>query len=312
VRTDSALVSIIMPAFNAERYIEESIKSALAQSYPNFELIIINDGSTDRTLEVIERIEDSRIRVIHQPNAGVATARNSGIKKSRGEFIAFLDSDDLWHPLKIQKQVEALTSFPDVGLSYTDTYLFRDKQSNCFYRPYTELNNLSNIYLRLLTHNFIHTLTVMVRANLLYAMDSPEFDPNLFGTEDWDFWIRLVQETKVLHIQEKLAYYRIHSQGISKNFLRHHAEEFKVLEKHIFGGNNLPEHVIKLAYYRWEQEHLKYLIKSGDYTNSLKKLRYLIDKFGFYYTVKKFVFTLALYSKYVILRPFQVNSIVAP
>lgn len=103
------LVSIIMPAYNVDEYIEESIRSIQAQTYPNWELIVVNDGSTDTTQAVVERLasQDSRIRLVTQPNGGVSRARNRGLELARGEYISFLDGDDLWEPTFLRELIDA-------------------------------------------------------------------------------------------------------------------------------------------------------------------------------------------------------------
>ena len=115
------MISIIIPAYNAEKYLESTIQSVINQTYTDWELIIINDGSNDGTLELISNFKDrdSRIKVFSYENAGVAHSRNRGIAKARGEYIAFLDADDLWTPNKLEMQLEALQNNLDVGVAYS-------------------------------------------------------------------------------------------------------------------------------------------------------------------------------------------------
>lgn len=112
------LVSVVMPVFNAETFVADSIASVLVQTYRRFELIIVDDGSTDRSAAIINGITDGRIQYHHQQNGGVSKARNRGVQQSQGELIAFLDSDDLWVPEKLAKQVAYLQSHEDVGVVY--------------------------------------------------------------------------------------------------------------------------------------------------------------------------------------------------
>ena len=146
LKDKAPLVSIIMPAFNAAYFIQESIQSVLAQSFSDFELIVINDGSTDDTSALVQNVKDPRIILIEQENAGVAAARNNGIEVSRGKFIAFLDSDDLWSKTKIEKQVNLLTSNPEIGLTYSDIFCFEKSLKDSYYvPPYKEQKKIENI-----------------------------------------------------------------------------------------------------------------------------------------------------------------------
>lgn len=283
------LVSIIMPAYNAAKFIEESIYSALSQSYSNFELIIVNDGSTDDTSAKVRAIEDYRIKLIEQSNAGVSTARNAGIKIARGEFIAFLDSDDLWMDIKLEKQVKVFLSYDDVGLVFSETYCFSDKLSNSYYLPYREPTGIADVYQRLLTHDFIPTLTVMLRKKVLDIVSPSGFDCDLFGTEDWDLWIKLAKNSTVYHIEEVLAYYRIHGAGISKNFDRHHNEELKVLRKHVLGNDSVSTDICKLAFFIWEKKHLIHLLKSKMYFGFLSKSISIFWRFGIVFSIRQMV-----------------------
>ncbi len=120
------LVSVIVPAYNAARFLPESIPSVLAQTWTDFELIVVNDGSTDDTVACVEAFTDPRIRLVSQANRGLAGARNGGIRAARGSFIALLDADDLWHPEKLARHVAHLQSRPGVGVSYSASAFMDD------------------------------------------------------------------------------------------------------------------------------------------------------------------------------------------
>src|SRR5437868_3696326 len=122
MRGNSApLVSVLVPAYNAEATLAESLRSALASSYSNLEVVLVDDGSTDATIAVAEAFarDDGRVRLFRQPHGGVSAALNFGFDQIRGDLVARLDSDDLWHPTKLEKQVELMTADPAVGLTYT-------------------------------------------------------------------------------------------------------------------------------------------------------------------------------------------------
>ncbi len=115
-------ISIITPAYNAERTILETIESVQNQTFSNFELIVINDGSKDRTLDLLQTIKDERLKIFSYENGGVAIARNRGLSHATGDFIAFIDADDLWTPDKLELQLAALQKHPEAGVAYSWTY----------------------------------------------------------------------------------------------------------------------------------------------------------------------------------------------
>ena len=117
--------SVIMPLYNKERYVKKAIESVIAQTYRDFELIIIDDGSTDNSLEVVRglKIEDRRLKILTQSNSGVAVARNNGVAASKGEYLCFLDADDWWEPMFLEEMDRLITEYPDAGL-YATNYVY--------------------------------------------------------------------------------------------------------------------------------------------------------------------------------------------
>ncbi|MEO1186284.1 MAG: glycosyltransferase family 2 protein, partial [Cyanobacteria bacterium J06636_27] len=111
-------VSVIIPVYNAEKYIAATVQSVLSQTYKNFEIIIVDDGTPDNSVKICQKFNDSRIRIIHQANRGLPGARNTGIRHAQGDYLAFLDADDIWLPEKLEKHVEHLNSSPTVGISF--------------------------------------------------------------------------------------------------------------------------------------------------------------------------------------------------
>jgi glycosyltransferase involved in cell wall biosynthesis len=202
------LVSVIIPAFNAERFIGETIASALSQTYQAIEIIVIDDGSTDDTATLVRRLQsqDSRLFLYQQENRGAADARNSGIARAVGQLIAFLDADDLWHPTKIAKQVSVFQRDPDVGLVYTwcrmiDTEGIIDGVTGAAHTV------KGHVFNRLLVENFVANGSVaMVRRNCLPS--PPPFDPELRGNEDSHFYLRVAARHKIDYVPEYLVGYR--------------------------------------------------------------------------------------------------------
>ena len=119
----TAKISVVMPIYNVELFVAESVQSVLTQSFTDFELICVDDGGTDRSMEIVRNFDDDRIRIVSQANRGLAGARNTGIANARGDFIALLDSDDVWHRDKLQLHYIHLTANPEVGVSYAGSRL---------------------------------------------------------------------------------------------------------------------------------------------------------------------------------------------
>lgn len=161
------LISIIMPAYNAEKYITESVDTVINQTYKNWELIIINDGSTDDT-EAIARqytLTDSRIKLINQENKKLSAARNIGIKAAVGDWVAFLDADDLWVADKLKKQIALINTKPDIGLVFSDGYIFNDGDLNTDF-PYGAASGYFTgveMYKLLYQGNYVPILSVLVK-----------------------------------------------------------------------------------------------------------------------------------------------------
>lgn len=225
---DKPLVSIIMPAYNAEQTISESIESVLKQTYQNWELLVVNDGSTDNTSNIVNFFNDARIILIEQVNGGVANARNNALKSANGKYIAFLDSDDLWLEEKLERQIKKLLETNSV-MVHSKTLCFGSnpvKTTDCM--VHVELNFEDKE--KILIYNFISILTVVVAKSVIDEIGY--FDEELKGTEDWDMWIRILQKYNIVYIDDFLTKYRVSSSGLSGNLQKHFIEEQKVWDKH--------------------------------------------------------------------------------
>ena len=223
------LVTVIMPVYNGARYVSEAIESILFQTYQNFELIIVNDGSNDDSKAVITPyLKDLRIRYFEQCNAGVAAARNAAIKESQGEFIGFLDQDDLWLPEKLETQLQYFKKYQDISLIYSDYIIFSQlENSQSFLSDIASfdpsLSDLKSIFIR----NRIGVLTVLVKKQCI--IDSGLLDTQLQGTDDYELWLRLAPDFKFLYIPLALATYRWHGENASNNELLMMIEETKAI-----------------------------------------------------------------------------------
>ncbi|MBD2305937.1 glycosyltransferase [Chroococcidiopsis sp. FACHB-1243] len=198
-------ISVIVPAYNSQNTILETIASIQKQTFTDFELIVIDDGSSDRTLELIQTVRDPRIQVASYENGGVSVARNRGISLSTGEYITFIDADDLWTPDKLELQLAALQQHPAAGVAYSWT-CFMDRQGKFFHddRPiYFE----GNVYAELLKTNFLLSgSNPLIRRTAL--ADVGEFDPSLTHAEEWDLYLRLAAKYDFVVVPKTQIFYR--------------------------------------------------------------------------------------------------------
>jgi glycosyltransferase involved in cell wall biosynthesis len=204
-------VTVFMPVYNGQAYIKLAIESILNQSFQDFELVIINDGSTDGSVKIVEEFDDSRIRLIHnKENKGLVFTRNRGFEEAKGEYFAILDCDDWAYPQRLEKQVNFLNQNPDFGLVGTSVELIdaNDKITGAW--NYTLKPEL--IPPTLLFHNYFAQSSIMLRLSIEDLNYRTEFPP----VEDYDLWYRIAQKHKVWTLPEVLVKYRIHDQNISK------------------------------------------------------------------------------------------------
>lgn len=211
-----------MPAYNAEKYIDEAIDSVISQTFANWELIIVNDGSTDDTQKIVEAYvsSDTRIKLINQENKRLGAARNEGIKNANGEWVAFLDADDLWINTKLEKQLAAAAEQPDAGVIFTGGFTFYDDDLKTA-KPYgavTGYYSPAAAYKLEYTGNYIPVLSVMVKKTHVDNTGLQDESPAIYGCEDWDYWLRLaIQGVAFYGMEEKLFYYRKHASNMSND-----------------------------------------------------------------------------------------------
>lgn len=262
------LVSVIIPVYKAEQYIAETVQCVLDQTHSNFELILVDDGSPDRSVEICQQFDDARLKIIRQENKGANAARNEGIRQSQGEYIAFLDSDDLWLPEKLAAHVEHLERSPSVGISYSCS-AFIDEDGNRI--GIYQMPKLTDINIRdILCRNPISNgSTAVIRQPVFEAIEfednlygKPEqyyWDERLQGSQDLDCWFRIALQTdwQMEGIPEVLTLYRVNSQGLSANLHKKQQSWEQVLEK---TRDYAPEVVAQ-----WENParayHLRYLAR---------------------------------------------------
>lgn len=200
-------VSVIIPVFNGEKYIGEALRSVYSQDYANLEVVVVNDGSTDGSLqEIMPFREHSNFIYLEHPNRGLAATRNKGLTRATGEFVAFLDADDVWLPQKIRLQVEYLTSHPKVALVHSDYSAIDAKGSpTSLYRsPRWPTNVEGRCFKDLIIRNRIGLLTVMVKKACLDRVGG--FNEKIPFTDDYEMWLRLAWYYPFGYLPERLAY----------------------------------------------------------------------------------------------------------
>lgn len=217
------LVSVVIPAFNAERYIRKTLDSVIQQTYKNLEIIVVDDGSSDRTADIVSTYQkqDSRLLLLQQPNSGVAAARNTAIRFSNGEFVAPIDADDIWYPYHLEKQVRRLALSPaQVGLVYSWSVDIdiTGKQTGGFRASQIE----GNVFATLISHNFIgNASATMVRLSCfkkvgLYDTSLRKSDAQ--GCEDWDLYLRIAEAFEFRSVSAYTVGYRKYNESMSRDY----------------------------------------------------------------------------------------------
>jgi len=214
---DGPLVSIIIPAYNVANYIKESIQSVLVQTYRNFEIIVVNDGSTDQTSQILSDIDS--IQLFNTPNRGAASARNFGISKARGEYIAFLDADDIWLPEKLEKQLKLFQNNDQLGLVFTETIGFDEEG---FREPLFSKTKLleGDVVKNIFLMSNVATPSVMLRSKVLSTVGV--FEEGLIVAEDDNLWMRIADKYPIALVDEVLVYCRFRTGSLTStpgNFL---------------------------------------------------------------------------------------------
>lgn len=287
------MVSVIMPAYNAEKYIAESIRSVLNQTYRDYEIIVVDDGSTDNTRRLVEE-KFPQVRYFLTKNQGAARARNHGIRMARGDLVAFLDSDDLWLPEKLARQVELFEADKETMMVFTEELVFGSddhKESGlCKRERLMKGDIVKNIFL----NSDITTSTVMVRSEVFREIGC--FDENVFVAEDDNLWMRIAHRYKVALLDEVLVHYRWVEGSLShrmENLFKGVLGHIEWIETHYEDlKNHLGQAVLdrkrsdiysSYGYYLFSigkyRESRRYYWKSLSYNMNIRKLIYIAASF---------------------------------
>lgn len=220
-------VSVIIPVYNAEKFIKKTIESVLNQTYKDYEIIIIDDGSTDNSKKILDEFKD-KVRYFKQANSGVSSARNMAIKEAAGKYIALLDQDDIWYPEKLEKQISFIKENPNVGMVYGDCYYIDDKDK-VIYRVFEDQKYYQGkIFENLVIDNFVPIPTVLIKKEVLDKTGL--FLENYSYAEEYELFIRIAKDYDIGCINEVLAGYRVHDTNLSKNIDKSLQEDIRVKE----------------------------------------------------------------------------------
>lgn len=216
------LISVITASYNYENYIKETIESVINQTYSNWELIIVDDGSRDNSVEVIKSYceKDARIKLYQHENGvnkGLAETLKLGLSKANGEWVTFLESDDYYMPECLEEKVKVIENNPDVNFIFSEFESFGGKgiDKSDFYKNFKEKYKKSDLSLDLLSQCWICTFSIVMLKKELFS--GCDFNPPVHGFLDWWLWVQISQKTKFYHLDKKLTMWRIHSDSFSNH-----------------------------------------------------------------------------------------------
>ena len=272
---NETLVSIIIPVFNSGAHLEETIQSVLKQTYRNLEIVAVNDGSIDNSLEILKTHHEN-IKIINSVNMGAAHARNLGIKASSGEILAFMDSDDLWEPTKIEKQVLKMLN-EGLDLVYCSGREFGINQKKFMQH---RARFAGDCYKYFITHPTTAIIVLGCSSALIKRKmldKSGLFDENFKGpAEDWDFFRRICRNAKVGFLAEELVQYRIHDKNVSQASAdEYFAGNKMAVEKMITEDQSINSRLV------WSKLHFVFIkssIKSRNFVLLMKVLNSFVNK----------------------------------
>lgn len=248
------LVSIIIPTYNCAEYLEDAVKSAFAQTYSPLECIVVDDGSTDHTGRLLETLARKYPFLItaRKENGGTSSARNMGLQLSSGDFVSFLDADDVMVPDKIARQVECLNAHGEVGIVYGD-YLMVSESLQPLAVFAAEMPRDLHVLDSFCYRNWFNPSVTLIRRTVIDKVG--DFDEALAVAEDWDYWIRCAKVARISYVAGAVALYRQHGGQTSRDYTRMRRSCIQVARKS-FGGNGSR---LRIALASIEWTYAKYL-----------------------------------------------------
>ncbi|WP_075187223.1 glycosyltransferase family 2 protein [Teredinibacter haidensis] len=274
------IFSVVMPLYNVEKYVATAIDSVLSQTYTQFELLCVDDGCTDSTLDIVNSYQDTRIKVVHQQNMGLAAARNTGINHAGGVYIALLDSDDAWAPNKLHRHLRHFRDNPRLGISYSASRFIDEEGNDMGIGQYPKLKDISaaDIFCRnpigngsaaVIRHSVLTQISEIREHDGHYR--TVYFDEAFRQSEDVEFWLRTALKTawQFGGIGEALTLYRVNSGGLSANL----DKQFEAWNKSVLKNQHLNPAFFKQWYSLAEAYQKRYLARRAIQSrNSIKAL----------------------------------------
>jgi glycosyltransferase involved in cell wall biosynthesis len=274
---NSIRFSVVIPLYNKENYVEKTLKSVLEQHFKNFELLIVNDCSTDKSLERVKEFTDPRIKIIQHPkNKGLSASRNTGIKNASADYVAFIDADDLWKPTFLEKMNALIDAYKDQASVFASTYeiTFGEEKKVTFPFPLLEINSegiINHFFSSSLGYNYYCMSSICAKKSLFDEIGY--FDERINYSEDVDFNIRLNLKHKVALINEPLATLNF----ISENQITHSKLSGKVIPDYNFYENQNPNNKELKKYLDFHRYVKAKLLKMENDKEGFEKLKSRID-----------------------------------
>lgn len=239
IEMENIRISVVIPTFNSDKYIIRTLKTVFSQTSLPYEIVIVDDGSIDKTVEVIQNYLENyeplfnNIKIIQQKNSGAGAARNNGIRNATGNWIAFLDSDDIWDDHKLEMVEEVIKKNPDITMIAHNEYMINEGTLNekklCLLHEH--YNREGNLFLQLYQGNLFSTSCMTIRKNIIEKAGL--FDETLYSAQDYDLWIRVSKYGKLYYMDKPLGTYVMRKGNITSNTYRRYKCEMKICRKYI-------------------------------------------------------------------------------
>jgi len=290
------MISIVMPVYNTERFLPEAIQSVLDQTFQDFELLIVNDGSPGPVDSIVTHFADPRVILLNQVNMGPSASRNHGVKFSKGEYIAFLDSDDVWERDKLTRQMESFYSTPHASIVYSQrSYI---DGNGCKVNGYKMTLHDGHILNNLWIDNFICLSSAVLKREVFDSAGL--FDESLRMSEDWEFWLRVALKHRFVACPDELVRYRLHGSQASNRRMERREVCRHIIRPRFLASHRLSIHpAARLQYFSLHQRRLAQdaevntpLIAAGHHTLAI--LAWPFSPIGYKAIVK---FLLSLFRK---------------
>lgn len=275
--------SIVIPLYNKAQSIGNTLLSVLNQNYQNFEIVIVNDGSTDDSIEAVSTIEDDRIKIVHQKNQGVSAARNKGVEQSQYDWIAFLDGDDLWEANHLEEIIKMMADFPDEFI-YVTSFEYSDKRFMYKHKREKEIFKIENYFKEAVREHLLWTSIVVI--NKLCLNEIGGFNTNLTRGEDIELWSRIAKSFNIIKSLKITAVYRIDSEnrtGLTNNIEKTHVYYLPIKNTRNIYEKNYYKHILftRLMSYlkRAELKSVYKLIVRYQFALLIEFLVYILKRF---------------------------------